>query len=72
MGCSGEVRFKDAVADRKSLGCYCPGCKKIAIVTVSKIHELELADVLIKSVNPRCRKCGSRGQWCASDGSAIW
>lgn len=45
------------------LDCWCPGCRRWAACNLAALVAAGLGDSLIAANRPRCRKCGSIGEW---------
>lgn len=45
------------------LACYCRGCRRWASANLADLVAHGLGDEPIAERRPRCRLCGSRGDW---------
>lgn len=55
--------FRELLEHQYELTCWCPGCRRWAATDLAMLVREGLGDRPIQACKPRCRKCGSRGQW---------
>jgi hypothetical protein len=55
--------FRGLLENGHGLDCYCPGCRQWAHANLPDLVRQGLGDRLIRESRPRCRKCGSSGEW---------
>jgi hypothetical protein len=59
-----EVRtFRQILEREYQLACFCPGCRRWATCDLAMLDRNGLGDRDVSRLHPRCRKCGSLGQW---------
>lgn len=55
--------FRALLVHQYDLACWCPGCRRWATCDLAMLVRNGMGDRAIQVCKPRCRKCGSRGQW---------
>lgn len=57
------VTFRNLLDNRHGLDRRCPGCRRWASTDLAGLVAAGLEDRPIGANRPRCRKCGSLGEW---------
>lgn len=55
--------FAGLLRRNHSLGCYCPRCRRWATCDLAMLVRNGLGNRRITECKPKCRVCGSRGDW---------
>ena len=55
--------FRGLLDHGHGLACYCPGCRRWAKTDLAALVAAGIGDRLIQASRPRCRECGSIGDW---------
>lgn len=55
--------FRDYLDARATLAVWCPGCRRPAACNLRALVAAGMGDRVVDRSRPRCRLCGSLGQW---------
>jgi hypothetical protein len=55
--------FADFLKHNYELACFCPGCRRWASCDFVALVAAGMGDRQVRKSRPKCRKCGSRGEW---------
>src|SRR5262245_24642671 len=67
------MTFRQILASRFSLACFCPGCRRTAACSLEFLMANGLGDSETSACRPKCRKCGHKGEWrIGNDRHLAW